>query len=118
MEGLIEWLLNVIDMLLIGAKYLMWGIGVLGIPVSIILAFANIKNGFRSFVLMIAALCLSIAVVLALMPNALLGILTGVLLSNRIIIAGIFGIIAMVIAGLVFFSKKDFPKLNLLFNND
>ena len=105
-------------MLLIGAKNLFWGIGLVGIPVSIILIFANFKRGFKAVVLMIAALCLSVAVTLVLMPNSLIGLLVGTLQTNRIAISGVLGLVAMVMAGLVCFSKGDFPKLNLLFIKD
>ena len=106
-EGTLNLVFNVV-------RYFAWGIGILGIPLSIILIFANVKNGFKAVVLMVSILCLSITLTLLLMPAGVIGILPAVLQANRIII----GVVALCIAAVVglfsFFSKGKFPKLNLL----
>lgn len=60
---------NVINGLFIGTKYLVWAMGVIGIPLSIILLVANIAGGIGAIVIMVATLLLSVAVTLMLMPN-------------------------------------------------
>ena len=106
-------LFKLIDGLLIGTKYLAWGIGVAGIIGSIVLFFANISLGFASAAVFIAALFLSIAVTLLLWPKQIAkGIFAG---KVKYIIGAIAFVIAVVVIAIVYFSNGGFPALNLLF---
>lgn len=114
--SLMNWIVSVIGMLFVATRYIMWGIAIVGIPISIILIFANIKRGIKAVLLMIAALCIAISVALVAIPSSLIVILPIVLQANRFVIGGILGLVALAIATLVCFAKGEFPELNLLFN--
>lgn len=106
---------EVIKMLLVGTRYLVWGMGVVGIPLSIVLLFANIKGGLASVAIMFALVLLSIAVTLLLMPGGFVDKLPETLQSQRMVIGGILIFVAMAIAGLTYFRNNGFPELNLIF---
>ncbi|MGM9602713.1 MAG: hypothetical protein ACI3W5_14165 [Faecousia sp.] len=102
-----------IDGLLVGTKYLAWAIGLVGIVGSVILFFANLSMGFASAMVFIAALLLSVAVTLLLLPKKLA---KGKLASNkRIVIGSVALALAVAIMGITYFSNGGFPALNLLF---
>lgn len=106
-------LFKTIDGLFVGTRYGAWGLGVLGIVGSIILAVANLTHGFGSMMLFVAALCLSIGVTLILMPK---WFIKGELLkSKRFIIGGVAIVIAGAVAGIVYLTSGGFPPINLLF---
>lgn len=106
-------LFKTIDGLLIGTKYLAWGIGLIGMIGSVVLFFANLSLGFASAAVFIAAFLLSVAVTLLLLPKQLVkGICTG---KARYIIGGVALIIAVAVMGIVYASCEGFPALNLLF---
>lgn len=106
---------DVINGLFIGLRYLVWGLGVVGIPVSIILLIANIAGGIGGIGIMLALLLLSGALALLLMPNSLVEKLPDVLQEKRYFIGAIAVIIAALLAGIVYFTVGGFPSLNLLF---
>ena len=106
---------DVINGLFIGTRYLVWGIGMVGIPVSIILLIANIAGGIGAIGLMIAALLLSVAIALMLMPNSLVDKLPKGLQEKRFFVGAVVVIIAAAIAGITYFTNSGFPSLNLLF---
>lgn len=106
-EGTVSWIFKVI-------RYFAWGTGLLGIPLSIVLIFANIKGGVKAVVLMVSTLFLSIALTLLLMPTGLIGMLPAVLQTYRVVVGVIALVIASIVAVVIFFSKGKFPELNLL----
>lgn len=106
-------LFKIIDGLLVGTKYLAWGMGVLGIILSIVLFFANISLGFASAATFIAALLLSVAVTLLLWPTPFAkGVFGG---KGKYIIGGICLALAVLVFAIVYFVSGGFPALNLLF---
>ena len=64
-------LLRCIDGLLVGTRYLAWGLGVLGVVVSATLFCLNLPLGAASALVWIAALLLAVGVTLTLLPAAL-----------------------------------------------
>lgn len=106
-----------IDGLLVGALYLAWGIGVVGLVGSVMLAIANFSMGLPAVMLFVATFLLSIAVSVALMPKAIAdkNFLPKVLTEKKTVIAVVTLILAVVIAGIVYFSNGGFPALNLIF---
>lgn len=106
-------LFKIIDNLLVGAKYLAWAIGLVGIIGSVVLFFANLSLGFVSAAVFIAAFLLSIAVTLLLLPKQLAkGFLSG---KGKYIIGGIALVVATAVMGIVYAVCGGFPALNLLF---
>lgn len=108
---------SVINGLFIGLRYLVWAMGVIGIPVSIILLIANIAGGIGAIGLMVATLLLSVAITLMLMPSSLVEKLPEGLQEKRFLVGVIAVIVAALLAGIVYFTVGGFPSLNLLFMN-
>lgn len=106
---------DIINGLFIGLRYLVWAMGVIGIPLSIILLVVNIGGGIGAIGLIVAALLLSIALTLMLMPNSLVEKLPEGLQEKRFLVGIIAVIVAAVFAGIVYFTVGGFPSLNLLF---
>lgn len=105
-------LFDTIDGLLVGTKYLAWGIALLCIPLSVILLFANIAMGFASVISCVAALLLAVGITLVILPEKLAkGILAG---KTRFIVGGVAIVLAIAVMGIVFFVIGRFPALNLL----
>jgi len=102
-----------IDGLFIGTRYGSWGLGVIGILCSLILVVANVSLGIPSAMLFVAALCLSIAVSLILLPKQL--VKNDFLKDKRFVIGGLAIVVAALIAGIVFLTNGGFPPVNLLF---
>lgn len=99
--------------LLVGARYLAWGIALLGIIGSIVLFFANIPLGIASAAVFLASFFLAIGVVLLLIPKQLAkGKLGG---TKKYIVGSVALVIALVIMGIVWFSIGGFPEINLIF---
>lgn len=106
-------LFETIDGLLVGTKYLAWGIALLCIPLSVILLFANITMGFAAVMVCIAALLLAVGVTLTILPGKLAkGKLAG---KARFILGAVAIVLAVVIMGITFFSSGGFPTMNLFF---
>lgn len=106
-------LFDTTDGLLVGTRYLAWGIALLGIIGSIILFFANISLGFPSAAVFLAAFFLAIGVVLLLIPKQLAKAkLEG---NKKYVIGAVCLVIALVIMGIVWFSNGGFPSINLIF---
>lgn len=106
-------LFNSIDGLLVGTKYLTWAIGLIGIVGSVILFFVNLSMGFASAMVFIAALLLSVAVTLLLLPKRLA---KGKLTSNKRFVIGTVALaLAAAVIGITYFANGGFPDLNLLF---
>lgn len=102
-----------IDGLFIGTKYLVWAIGLVGIVGSVILFLANLSMGFASAMVFIAALLLSIAVTLLLLPTQLAkGKLAD---KKRVVIGSVALVLAVAVMGIIYFANGGFPALNLLF---
>ena len=106
---------DVINWLFIGTRYLVWAMGLIGVPLSIILLVANIGGGIGAMGLMVATLLLSIALTLMLMPNSLVEKLPEGLQEKRFLIGIVAVIVAAAFAGIVYFTAGGFPSLNLLF---
>lgn len=106
---------DVINGLFIGVRYLVWAMGIVGIPVSIILLIVNIGVGIGAIGLMFALFLLSLAITLMLMPSSLVEKLPEVLQEKRFLMGTIAVIIAVLLAGIVYFTVGGFPSLNLLF---
>ena len=106
-------ILECIDKLLVGTKYLSWGIGVVGILGSIVLFFANLSLGFASAAVFIAAFFLFIAVALLLLPKQIIS--DGAVRKITNIAGGIALAIAIAVMGITYAACGGFPKLNLLF---
>lgn len=104
---------EVIDYLFVGIRYGSWGIGLLGIVASIVLAIANVGMGFSAVILFVATLLLSIAISLLLAPQKWMA----KKLSNKkkYTISAVCLIGAVLIAGITFLTNSGFPELNLLF---
>lgn len=107
-------LFETIDGLLAGTVYLVWGIALVGITGSVILFFANLSLGFASTVVFVAALLLSLAVTLMLLPK---GLAKGRLADQRgrMVVGGVLLVLAAVIMGITYFACGGFPALNLIF---
>lgn len=107
-------LFETIDGLLAGTKYLAWAIALVGIVGSIVLFFANLSLGFASAIVFVAALLLSIAVTLMLLPEKLA---KGKLADQhkRMITGCVLLVLAAAIMGVTYFACGGFPALNLIF---
>lgn len=102
-----------VDGLLIGARYLAWGIAVLGIVGSRVLFIANLSLGFGSAAVFIATFFLAIGVTLLIFPKQLA---KGKLSGNKKYTAGAIAVVAAIIViGIVWVSNGGFPELNLIF---
>jgi len=102
-----------IDGLLVGTRYLAWGIGVLGVIGSIILFIVNVPLGIGTAAVFIASFFLAVAVALLLLPKQLA---KGKLKSNKKYIVGVVSlVIAIVVMGIVYLSNGGFPAVNLIF---
>lgn len=62
-------LFKIIDYLFAATYYLVWGMAICGIPLSIALIFYNIDLGLKASALFFACLLLSVALVLLLFPK-------------------------------------------------
>lgn len=102
-----------IDGLLVGTRYLAWGIGVLGMIGSIILFIANIPLGFGTAAVFIASLFLAIAVSLLLLPKQFA---KGKLEGNKKYIVGVVSlVIAIAVMEIIYLANGGFPAVNLIF---
>lgn len=107
-------LFETIDGLLVGTKYLSWGIALVGIVGSIVLFFANLSLGISSAMVFVAAFLLAVGVTLLLLPKALAkGPLSNASMRNGI--GAVALILATIIMGITYFTTGGFPELNLLF---
>lgn len=106
-------LFKTVDGLLVGAKYLVWGLSVLGIVGSVVLFFANMGLGLGAAAVFIATLFLSIALTLLLLPKQLAkGPLEG---NKRYVIGAVAAVIALAVMGIVYWMNGGFPAVNLIF---
>lgn len=106
-------LFKTVDGLLVGTKYLAWGLALLGIVGSVVLFFANLGLGFGTAAVFIATLFLSVGVTLLLLPKPLA---KGKLESkSKYVIGAISVVIAVAVMGVVYMSAGDFPAVNLIF---
>lgn len=102
-----------IDGLLVGTRYLAWGIGVLGVIGSVILFIANVPLGIGTAAVFVASFFLAVAVSLLLLPKQLA---KGKLESNKKYIVGAVSlVIAIAVMGIVYLSNGGFPAVNLIF---
>lgn len=102
-----------IDGLLVGTRYLAWGIGVLGVIGSVILFIANVPLGLGTAAVFVASFFLAVAVSLLLLPKQLA---KGKLESNKKYIVGAVSlVIAIAVMGIVYLSNGGFPAVNLIF---
>ena len=107
-------LFETIDGLLVGTRYLAWAIALLGIAGSVILFFTNLTLGFPSAVVFVAALLLSVAVTLMLLPGKLArGRLAG--RKKRMAVGGVLLVLAAAVMGIIYLACGGFPPLNLIF---
>lgn len=105
-----------IDGLLVGTKYLVWAIALVGILGSVVLFAANLSLGFGSAVVFIASFLLSVGVTLLLFPEQLLKGKLEKLAGNKRNVVGIVAcVLAAAIMGIVYFTNGGFPELNLIF---
>ena len=105
-------LFKTIDGLLIGTRYLCWGLGVLGMAGSVVLMAVNLSMGIGAVMTFAAALLLSIAVTLLLLPDQIAkGALEG---NKRYIVGAVLLILATAVMGIVYFANGGFPALNLM----
>lgn len=106
-------LFETIDGLLVGAKYLAWGIALVCIPIAVVLLFANLSLGLASVMVCAAALLLAVGVTLLLLPEKLAkGKLAG---KKRNIVGAAAIVLAAAIMGITYFCVGGFPELNMLF---
>lgn len=106
-------LLQCIDGLLVGTRYLTWAIGIAGVIASVFLIAANLPVGISSAVVFAASLLLAAGVSLVLLPGRLaVGFLNGRL---RYIVGAMALLAAVVIMGIVWFTNNGFPTVNLIF---
>jgi len=106
-------LLRCIDGLLVGTRYLAWGLGVLGVVVSATLFCLNLPLGAASALVWIAALLLAVGVTLTLLPAALVrGKLAGKL--RWAVGCGALAAAVLLMGG-VYLACGGFPAVDLLF---
>lgn len=107
-------LFETIDGLLTGTKYLAWVIALVGMVGSVILFFVNLSLGFASAMVFAAALLLSIAVTLMLLPEKFA---KGKLADQRkrMSVGCVLLVLAAAVMGVIYFSCGGFPALNLIF---
>lgn len=106
-------LFDTIDGLLVGTKYLAWGIALVGIIGSAILFFANLSMGLGAAMVFVAAFLLSVGVTLLLLPKK---IAKGKLESNkRFAVGGVAVVLAVIVMGITYYANGGFPTMNLLF---
>lgn len=102
-----------INVIFVATHYLVWGLGLLGIPASAALALINLPLGIPSSLTFVATFFLSVAIVLLLVPKKLsCGILGSAI---RFVVGGIALLAAVLIMGSVYFALGGFPALNLVF---
>lgn len=108
---------KIIDGLFLGTYYLSWSMGVLGLVGSIILGVLNVSLGLPSILIFVSTFALSLAVSVGLMPKEVeeLGCIPWQLVRKKMTIVFVSLIIAIVIAGGVYFINGGFPPLNLIF---
>ena len=107
-------LLQCIDGLLVGTRYLAWAIGIAGVIASVFLIAANLPLGISSAVVFAASLLLAVGVSLVLLPGQLaVGFLNG---RWRYIVGAIALLAAVVIMGIVWFTNNGFPPVDLVFD--
>lgn len=106
-------LFSIIDVLFIAAHYLAWGIAVLGIPVSVVLLFANLSLGAAPAAMIAALLLLAAGLAVILMPKKVAEHVP--VLHKLLAPAGALCVVAVVVAGVAFFLNGALPALNLLF---
>ena len=106
-------LLRCIDGLLVGTRYLAWGLGVLGVVVSATLFCLDLPLGAASALVWIAALLLAVGVTLTLLPAALV---RGKLAEKLRWAVGCGALAAaMLLMGGVYLACGGFPAVDLLF---
>lgn len=107
-------LFETIDGLLGATRYLAWAIALVGIVGSVILFFANLSLGFASAIVFVAALLLSLAVTLMLLPEKLA---KGKLADQRkrMTVGCVLLVLAVAVMGVTYFACGGFPALNLIF---
>lgn len=102
-----------IDAILTATRYLVWGIGLIGVPASAALALVNLPLGMPSFLIFASTLFLSAAIVFLLVPKRLS---EGILGSPfRLVAGGIALLAAILIMGSVYYTLGGFPVLDLVF---
>lgn len=104
-------LTKTIDSLFIATRYGIWGLGVLGILISILLAFANVALGVPSILLCIGILLLSITISIGLLPKQLVRY---AILEKRFQIAFASGMLAVILVGVLYFTNNGFPALHFI----
>ena len=108
-------LFDTVDGLLVGTKYLAWGIGLVGIAGSVVLFFANIPLGMASAGTFLAALFLSVSVTLLLLPKPLTKGKFEKLAGNKRYVIGAAALAAAIaVMGVLYMTNGGFPTLNLL----
>lgn len=107
-------LFDTIDNLLVGAKYLCWAIGLVGIFGSVILFFCNLSLGIASALVFVAALLLSVAVTLMLLPEKLAKGKLGDP-KKRMTVGCVLLVLSVALMGVIYLVSGGFPALNLLF---
>lgn len=102
-----------IDGLLVGTRYLVWGLGVLGVVAAATLFCLNLPLGAASALVWVAALLLAVGVALTLLPAALVrGKLAGTI-RRTVGFGALAG--AVVLMGGIYLVCGGFPAVNLLF---
>ncbi len=105
-------LTKTIDSLFIAMRYGIWGLGVLGLIVSVILAFINAMLGMNSVFVFVATFFLVITISLVFLPK---GLVRNNLWEKRFIIAIVTSVLAVMIMAIIYYLCGGFPELDLLF---
>ena len=106
-------LFDSIDGLFSATRYLVWGLGVLGIIGSAVLIFVNIPMGLPAAASFIASLFLSIGVVFTLLPAKLE---KGKVKGSKKYVAGVAALlVAFIIIAVVWAVNGGLPEVNLIF---
>ena len=90
-----------------------WAMAVVSLPVSIVLMLSNMANGTASVTICLAAMLLAAAVALITLPQQM--IKDRMLEYRRFVIGFIFLAVAVIMAGVVYFTCGGFPPLDRLF---
>lgn len=106
-------LFKVIGSLFVGTRYGVWGLSLLGIPLSLVLMFCNLSNGWETELLIFSALLLASSLTLILLPKVF--IQEESLETNRFTIGICCMFVSVIIAGIIYLMVGKFPPINLIF---
>lgn len=106
-------LFKTIDALFVGTRYGVWGMAILGIPMSLVLLVCNLAYGLGAILACFALLILAAALTLLLAPKVILK--NDFLASKRLLLGGGLCLLALGCMGVCTLVSGGLPEMNLLF---